>query len=282
MALRLAVASGKGGTGKTTLAVALALAAEEATLLDCDVEEPNVHLFLPMDDVRREKVSILIPQVDMSRCDGCRLCVDFCQFNALAVFPGQTLVFPELCHSCGGCRLVCPRQAITETDRRIGELNFGRSGRLDWIQGRLDVGQAMSPPLIRAVLTHGGQNTTIIDAPPGTSCPMVAAVSQSDIVLLVTEPTPFGLNDLRLAVDTLRQLEKPFAVIINRADAGDDGVETFCKEEGIRVLLRIPMSRRIAEIYSSGGTLFDAMPEYKRPLREMLDRLECETNGAGS
>ena len=277
--MKLAVASGKGGTGKTTLAVALALAAGSATLLDCDVEEPNVHLFLAGEQSGREPVSVLIPQVDMRLCDACRCCIDFCQFNALAVFPGQTLVFPELCHSCGGCQMVCPRQAITEVPRRIGELIRGKDRDIDWIQGRLDVGQAMSPPLIWAVLSQAGPALTIIDSPPGTSCPMVAAVADADYVLLVTEPTPFGLNDLSLAVATLRQLKRRYGVIVNRADSGDDGIEDYCEREGIRVWLRIPMNRRIAELYSNGGSLLDAMPEYRDRLAEMLEQLAKPDSG---
>jgi len=279
LALTLAVASGKGGTGKTTLAVALALAAKEVTLLDCDVEEPNVHLFLPGENQRSQLVNVPIPQVDMSLCDACRACVDFCEFNALAVFPGKTLVFPELCHSCGGCKLVCPKQAITETNRRIGDLSFGQFGKVNWVQGRLDVGQTMSPPLIRAVLAHKGNGLTIIDAPPGTSCPMIAAVGLSDYVLLVTEPTPFGLNDLKLAVETLRQMQKPFGVIINRFDSGDEGVEGYCLVEEIEIWMRIPQSRKIAEIYSVGGTLLDAVPEYKEQFSRILKDLVQEFSG---
>jgi MinD superfamily P-loop ATPase len=269
LALKLAVASGKGGTGKTTVAIALAIAANNATLLDCDVEAPNVHLFFPDAPNREEGVSMPIPQVDMDKCDGCRLCSEFCQFNALAVFPGQTLVFPELCHSCGGCRLVCPKHAIMEIDRPIGKIVFGSSRGINWIQGRLDIGQPMSPPLIRAVLAHEGEGLTLIDAPPGTSCPMVSAVGGADYVLLVTEPTPFGHNDLVLAVDTVKQLGRPFGVIINRADGGDDRIVRYCEEEGIRIWLRIPVDRHLAEVYATGGSLLDAMPEY-RPLLEGL------------
>lgn len=276
MALKLAVASGKGGTGKTTLSLALALAVGEATLLDCDVEAPNVHLFLSDQGIREEIVTQPIPRIDMARCNSCRACVDFCQFNALAVFPGQTLVFPELCHSCGGCLLVCPGQAITEVDRPIGKLIMGRSAGLDWVQGRLDIGQPMSPPLIRAVLSHAGPNLTIIDAPPGTSCPMVTTISGADYVLLVSEPTPFGLNDLKLAVATTRELGLPFSVVINRADGGDERLEHYCRDEGIAVRLRIPVSRHLAEVYASGGTLLDAHPEFGPELaaliRDLTDR----------
>ena len=280
--MKLAFASGKGGTGKTTLAVAMALASPQAVLLDCDVEEPNVHLFMPGVESRRQVVETAVPRIDMALCDQCRVCVDFCQFNALAVFPGQTLVFPELCHSCGGCTLVCPRKAITEVPRRIGELVFGAYRQVQWIQGRLDVGQSMSPPLIRAVLGQKDSSLTLIDAPPGTSCPMVTAVTPADYVILVTEPTPFGLNDLKLAVDTLRQLEKPFGVIINRADAGDDGVRRYCQQEGLELWLEIPMKREIAEVYALGGTLLDALPGISASLENILSRLISRSNGAPS
>ncbi len=278
--MRLAVASGKGGTGKTTLSIALALVSDGATLLDCDVEEPNANLFLPGEENPHETVSVNIPQVDMKLCDACGECARFCQFNALAVFPGQTLVFPELCHSCGGCMMVCPQKAIREIPRRIGELVSGQYRQVHWVQGRLDVGHPMSPPLIRAVLDRSGPGLTVIDSPPGTSCPMVAAVEEADYVLLVTEPTPFGLHDLDLAVATLTQMSLPYGVVINRADAGDDGVERYCRENAIHVWMRIPMSRRIAEIYSTGGTLLDALPEYASPLREMLERIEVQFGGA--
>lgn len=278
--MRLAVASGKGGTGKTTLSIALALVSDGATLLDCDVEEPNVNLFLPGEENPHETVSVNIPQVDMKRCDGCGECARFCQFNALAVFPGQTLVFPELCHSCGGCMMVCPQKAISEIPRRIGELVSGTFRQVHWVQGRLDVGHPMSPPLIRAVLARRGPGLTVIDSPPGTSCPMVAAVEGADYVLLVTEPTPFGLHDLDLAVATLNQMSVPFGVVINRSDAGDDGVEKYCREKNIQVWMRIPMNRRIAEVYSTGGTLLDAVPELAPPLREMLEKIEAQYGGA--
>jgi len=268
----LAVASGKGGTGKTTVAVALALAAPgPVRLLDCDVEEPNAHLFLKPEIRSREPVSIPVPVVDEARCDACGACGRACQYHAIVSLKTKPLVFPELCHGCGGCAAACPRGAITEVGREIGVIEIGSAGRIAFLGGRLHVGQPMSPPLIRAVKRLGtGDGLTILDCPPGTSCPVVAAVRGSDFVLLVTEPTPFGLNDLRLAVGTIRQLGLPFGVIINRADAGDGRVGDYCREEGIPVLLQIPEDRRIAETYARGESVLSARPGLRASLEALL------------
>jgi MinD superfamily P-loop ATPase len=268
----LAVASGKGGTGKTTVSVNLArVFGSPVQLLDCDVEEPNSHLFLKGKLRDREIASIQVPEVDESRCDACGECGRFCQYHAIALIGPTPLIFPELCHGCGGCEKVCPRGAISERDRRIGVVETVETDGVTLIQGRLDVGVAMAPPLIRAVKSRLQRGVpAILDAPPGTSCPVIATIRGSDFVVLVTEPTPFGLHDLKLAVDMVKELGIPFGVIINRVGIGDDRVHTFCGEKKIPVLLEIPDDRRIAEAYSRGELVIDALPEYRSLFSTLL------------
>ena len=267
----VAIASGKGGTGKTTVAVNLALSLSgNVQLLDCDVEAPNVHLFLEAQPEGREVVGIPVPVVDADLCNQCGECSRLCQYNAIAVLGTGVVVFPELCHGCGGCALVCPEDAISEVMRPIGVVEESRSGSVHLVQGRLYVGEALVPPLIREVRARScKEGVVLIDAPPGTSCSMIAAVRGSDFVVLVTEPTPFGLNDLELAVETVRVLGIPCGVVINRAGVGDDRVQEYCAAEGLDVLLEIPDDRRIAEAYARGLTLVDAIPDI-RPLFALL------------
>jgi MinD superfamily P-loop ATPase len=270
----LAVASGKGGTGKTTVSVNLAAAlASDVYLLDCDVEEPNAHLFLNADPRDEHIVTIPIPLVDESLCDGCGECSQFCEYNAIASSGTTAIVFPEMCHGCGGCALVCPKRAISEVDKRIGVVETMQAGNITLIQGRLDVGAAMSPPLIRAVKARLRNGTpAILDAPPGTSCPVITTLRGADFVLLVTEPTPFGLHDLRLAVDAVRKLAIPFGVVVNRVGIGDDRVHSYCREESIPILLEIPDDRRIAEAYSRGSLVIDALPEYRSLFQDLIQK----------
>lgn len=272
--LKIAVASGKGGTGKTTVAVNLAAVASQAGarvhLLDCDVEEPNCHIFVKPRIESAETVTVPVPEVDDSKCTHCGKCSAICQFHAIACLKDSVLVFPELCHGCAGCWLVCPEGAICEASREVGVLEQGSGDGFRFTQGRLRVGEAMSPPLIRKVKAAiRDSEFAIVDCPPGTSCPVVAAVKGSDFVLLVTEPTPFGLNDLGLAVETVRQLGIPMGVVINRADIGDDRVHVYCRREGIAVLAEIPDDRRIAEAYSRGGAVLDVAPEHRERFRRL-------------
>ncbi|MBE0565260.1 MAG: ATP-binding protein [Krumholzibacteria bacterium] len=271
----VAIASGKGGTGKTTVAVNLArLLGGGVHLLDCDVEEPNDHLFLPGTNGAAEPVTLPVPEVDQQRCDACGACSDFCAYHAIVSFGIKPLVFPELCHGCGGCALVCPRQAIREVPRRIGEIRTVEAGGVTLVQGRIDVGVPSSPPLIRAVRARApAQGMTLVDAPPGTSCPVVAAVRGADLVVLVTEPTPFGLHDLELAVALVRELGIPCGVVINRAGSGDDRVHAFCRREGLPILAQIPDDRRIAEACSRGRLVVEALPEYEPLFRQLSGRV---------
>jgi MinD superfamily P-loop ATPase len=280
----LAIASGKGGTGKTTVAVNLArILGSAMQLLDCDVEEPNDHLFLDGTLDRAEIVSIPVPEVDESLCDGCGECGRFCEFHAIVSFGTTPLLFPELCHGCGGCTKVCPQGAIYEVDKRMGVIETLQDGNITLIQGRLDVGVAMAPPLIRAVKSHlKDRGPAILDASPGTSCPVVTTVRKTDFVLLVTEPTPFGLHDLKLAVEMVRELQMPLGVIVNRVGIGDDRVHVFCRAENVPILAEIPDDRRIAEAYSRGQLIIDALPEYRGLFENLLQKIASHTTGAAS
>lgn len=276
----ISIASGKGGTGKTTIATSLALSINgNVQLLDCDVEEPNDHIFIKPDIENTEAVYIPVPEIDESKCDFCGKCQEVCVYNAIAVIPpregssgGKVLVFPELCHGCGSCVYFCPKDAIKEVNRQIGIVEKGRKGDLEFIHGRLNIGEAMAPPLIRAVKEHmDPDKTVIIDSPPGTSCPVIASIKDTDYCILVTEPTPFGLYDLTLAVDVLRKMEVAFGVVINRSDLGNDETVEFCKKEKIPVLMEIPFSREIAMAYSKGVPIVEAFPEYKDKFEKLFE-----------
>ena len=270
----VAVASGKGGTGKTTVSVNLArVLGSDVRLLDCDVEEPNVHLFLKGSMTKEEIVTIPIPEVNESLCDGCGDCGKFCEYHAIVTFGTAPLVFPEMCHGCGGCTMVCPQKAIREIDKRIGVVETLKAGNITLIQGRLDVGSAMAPPLIREVKANLQNGVhAILDAPPGTSCPVIATLRETDFVVLVTEPTPFGLHDLKLAVDMVRELGIPFGVVINRVGVGDERVHVYCNEENIPIILEIPDDRRIAEAYSRGELIVESLPEYRGLFLSLIEK----------
>ncbi len=279
----LALASGKGGTGKTTISTSLAWTlagdGQRLTLADCDVEEPNCHLFLSTQAITSKTVSVPIPYIDPNKCTNCGACSDVCRFNALACLPKKVVVAEELCHGCGACGLACPTGAISETTRVVGKIESGRHDKFPLITGKLRVGEAMSVPLIRAVKkAAGASDLVILDAPPGTTCPVIAAVKGVDFVLLVTEPTPFGLNDLRLAVELVRQLDLPFAVALNRSDVGDDGVRDYCRSEKIDILLEIPNDRRVAEAYSRGRIVAESCPQYREQFRGLYKAIKerCE------
>ncbi len=279
--MKIAIASGKGGTGKTTVAVNLALSLGNVQLFDCDVEEPNCHLFLGLDLKKVEDVNIPIPLVDKDKCDFCGKCSEFCQYHAIAVLPKDVLVFPALCHGCGGCTLVCPQDAISEENRSIGiiERNKNKTGGLVFYRGLLNIGEPMASPVINALQKHIDENkTAIIDAPPGTACPVIASIGDMDYCILVTESTPFGFYDLKLAIDVVRILGIPFGVIINRSDIGDEKVEQYCLEEGIPILMKIQNDRTIARLYSEGIPFVSRMPEWKESFVRMFEMIRSEIN----
>ena len=279
--MKIAIASGKGGTGKTTLstnlAAALAHDGRRVQYLDCDVEEPNGHIFLKSRWDRTDDLTVGVPQVESDKCTGCGKCGQLCQFSAIVTVKGKALVFEQLCHSCGGCMAICPAGAIREVPRKIGVARYGGSSGIATGQGLLNIGAIQSPAVIRHLKKGmGDRGIVILDAPPGTSCPVIEAIRDCDFVLLVTEPTPFGLNDLELAVGMVRQLGIPFAVAVNRCDIGDDSVVKYCRNEGISVLLEIPNDRQIAEAYSRGEMMVQAMPKYRSLFLELFDdMIQC-------
>ena len=272
----ISVASGKGGTGKTTVATNLAVSFKsDVQLLDCDVEEPNSHLFIQPVIEKVKTITTPVPEVDMEKCSLCGKCGEICQFKAIAVIADTVLVFHELCHSCGGCMQVCPEKAITETGRELGVIEQGHRNGLEFVHGRLRVGEAMSPPLIKKVREYTRPGIlTIIDAPPGTSCPVIACMTGADFVLLVTEPTPFGLHDLKLAVGAVNILGIPCGLVINRSDIGNDQVKIYAKQENIPVLMEIPFDRRIAEAYSRGKMIVEVMPEWKERFAKLYHQIK--------
>ena len=280
-AVVIAVASGKGGTGKTTVAVNLALVLGDVQFIDCDVEEPNAHLFLKPDFTRKTPARVMVPEIIEERCTFCGKCQEVCAFNCIAVIPpnagmkGAVLVFANLCHNCGACFLLCPEGAIREAHREIGVIETGKAGAIRFAHGRLHVGEAMSPPLIRQVKgVIDRSRTTILDAPPGTSCPVINALEGSDYCLLVTEPTPFGLNDLALAVEVLKVMGMPHGLVINRCDIGDGGVEAYARANAIPVLMRIPFDRTIAELYSRGINIVEKDGDYAEKFRALFRDIE--------
>ncbi len=294
--MQIAIASGKGGTGKTTVATNLALVASQSTekksttsnlqLLDCDVEEPNCHIFFDLQDKTEETVHVPVPDPIEELCTGCGQCADICEYNAIACLGKRVLPFPELCHGCGGCWLICPENAIKQTTRSIGTLERASLDGIDFIHGHLRIGEAMAPPLIKAIKEHiDPGKTVIIDAPPGTSCPVVEAISGADFVCLVTEPTPFGLNDLALACELVDTLSIPMGVVINRSDIGDDRAKRFCEEKGIPLLAEIPNNRALAEAYSNGriaGNIDKSLrSSFETLWSTIVKQLETATAGKG-
>ena len=270
------IASGKGGTGKTTVATNLALSlGSTVQLLDCDVEEPNAHLFMnPVFD-RTETVTTPVPEVNLDKCTFCGKCGDICQFKAIVLVGEAVLPFEELCHSCGGCMAVCPENAITEKGRELGVIQKGHRNGIEFIHGILRVGEAMSPPLIKKVLSYTDPTRlSIVDAPPGTSCPVIESMKNADFALLVTEPTPFGLYDLELAVGAVKILNIPCGLVVNRADLGDEKVKAYADRENLPILMKIPFDRQIAEAYSRGDMIVDVMPAWKEKFLELYEKIK--------
>ena len=276
----VSVASGKGGTGKTTVTASLTAVWDgSVTAVDLDVEEPNLHLFLHPSIEGKETAYMTIPWVDESRCTHCRACSDLCQFKAISVLNDLVLTFPEMCHGCGGCIAVCPEKAISPGKRELGEISWGEAGKAGFLMGRLRIGEAMSPPLMRQVkarlnrmiASKGGD--AIIDAPPGVSCPAVNAVMDSDVIVLVTEPTPFGFYDFKLAWEAFSPLKIPMGAVVNRAGLGDDAIYRFCEDKGIPLLAEIPYERAIAEAYARGRIIAEEFPEFKTTFVSLLGKI---------
>jgi MinD superfamily P-loop ATPase len=254
--ISISILSGKGGTGKTTIAVNMALSLDNVQLLDADVEEPNDYIFISPEIINKdsEPVMRLIPEVDDEKCTACRKCVDFCEYNALAMMLDNVLVFEEVCHSCGGCKIVCPEDAITEKEKELGKIRHDEQKSIDFWQGELNTGEEKAVPVIEKLKTKINHNKKIIiDSPPGTTCPTIEAITDTDYTLVVTEPSPFGVHDLDMVVEMLKTVDQPFSVIINRAEEDSNYlIEDYCRENNINILMEVPFSRKIAELYSRG------------------------------
>lgn len=273
--MNIAIASGKGGTGKTTVSVNLALSLDNVQLLDCDVEEPDCNVYLSAPLEKLEDVYLLVPEIDKEQCTFCGKCSEFCKYNALAIFPKDALVFKDLCHGCGGCFILCPVDAITEKKKVIGVIEYGKKSELEFMRGVLTIGEPMATPVIRALKEKINNNKSVIlDSPPGAACPVIEAVSGCDFCILVTEPTPFGLHDLTLAVELTKILDVPCGVIVNKAGIGDDTVQTYCKKEGVPVLMEITHSRKIAELCSKGVPFVKEMPSWKNRFQKLFTAIE--------
>ena len=285
----ITVASGKGGTGKTTVAVNLALSLlsyekmgekKPPIFLDCDAEAPNAALFLKPQIDKKKNVEQFFPLIDFENCTGCGKCAQVCQYNAIAIINQKAFVFKDICHACGSCSLICPEKAIHEKPDRVGVIEHGWVGEMEFAQGILDVGKLSPVPVIRELKdsmlkSFREERTVIIDAPPGASCPVVESMRGADFVLLVTEPTPFGLHDLKAAVKIARdELGIPVGVVINRDGIGNMGVQEYCRAGKIPILLRISFDRRIAEIYSNGKNVVDAMPEYRKEFLSLNKKIK--------
>jgi MinD superfamily P-loop ATPase len=278
-ALTIAIASGKGGTGKTTVATNLANVVSDlgqnVRYIDCDVEAPNGYIFLKPQIIDTHEVTVPVPQVNLEKCTACGKCGELCQYSAIVCLKQHVLTFEQLCHSCGGCWRICPTDAIEPKPVKIGDILLGEAGHIQFVSGRLCVGSVRTPALIKQVKEYIKPDCfAVIDVPPGTSCPVVEAIRGTDFVLLVTEPTPFGLHDLKLAVELVHQLNLLFAVAINRHGIGNDELEKYCDAEKIDVVMRLPDDRRIAEAYSSGQMIVDTLHEHKEHFSILCDYLE--------
>ncbi|MBN1289157.1 MAG: ATP-binding protein [Actinobacteria bacterium] len=273
----ISVASGKGGTGKTTVSTNLAWTAarsEPVVFIDCDVEEPDSHFYLKPGWKEESEVKVKVPSVDSGCCDGCGACADFCRFNALAAIKGDVLVFAELCHSCGGCKTVCPGDCIDMVDRKIGIVKSGRNGDISIKQGLLDIGEPMAIPVIDSLKSNIGDGLTIIDCPPGTGCPMIETVTGTDYCVMVTEPSPFGLHDLSLAHEVAEEIGVPHGVVINKSSEYDSLIDEFCLKSDIPVIGRIPFSMEMAVICSRGDLAVEADPVMKTRFEDILKEVK--------
>jgi len=278
--LKISIASGKGGTGKTLVATSIAVSlasldGTQVTIADCDVEEPNSYLFFP-DRIllERKECHVPVPVIDEEKCTHCGKCSEVCAYHALAVLPQTVLLFPELCHGCGACTIICPEKAVSDGSRSVGEIFRARSNGLDIIWGELGLGEARTTPLIKAVKNEAGGKMVIVDCPPGTSCSLVESVRGTDFCLLVTEPTPFGLYDLDIAIKVLEKMNIPRGVLVNKSGMGDQKVYEYLEKKNIPLLMEIPLDRKIAELYSHGEIFAEKMPEWKARFVGMVRKIE--------
>ena len=273
--MKITVASGKGGTGKTIIAVNIALSIENSMLIDCDVEGPNSHIFFKGPMVKLKDVSILAPKFDLDTCTLCGKCVEFCQYNAISIIGEKLLFFEELCHGCGGCKIICPVDAITEVDHNVGLIEKGGTEDLPLYHGLLNISEPFGVPIINQLKQFADdKKTTIFDSPPGTACPAVETMRDVDFCILVTEPTPFGLHDLTLTVDVIRQIGTPFGVVVNRDGIGDDRVDRYCEKESIPLLAKIPNDMEIAKLYSQGVPMVKGLPKYRELFEELFAKIK--------
>jgi MinD superfamily P-loop ATPase len=271
--VKLAVLSGKGGTGKTTVSASLAFALDKCQYIDCDVEEPNGAIFLKPVLQESYQVKVPVPEVDSDKCNGCGACAKACQFNALAVIKGKVLLFPEICHHCGACSLACPTGAIHEIERVIGVVETDAAG--SFLHGRLNIGEPISIPIIRELKKRINEKLPVIlDCPPGASCTVAQSIDGCDYCILVTEPTPFGLHDLKIAVELIKKVGIPFGAVVNKATENQRMIQDFCKENEIEILLEIPFSREIAENYSQGILPVQANPDWIKRFQEVYAKAE--------
>lgn len=276
--MKIAVLSGKGGTGKTLVSVNLAAAAEKAVYIDCDVEEPNGHLFFKPKDIKSEKVSIRIPVVDEKLCNGCRKCVDFCQFNALAYISNKLKLFNEVCHSCGGCVMICPQKALSEKEKTIGEVQKGTSENVKVYTGILNTGQASGVPIIKKLLdsSRAEEGMTFIDCPPGSACIVMESIKDADYCILVAEPTLFGVHNLNMVYELVRIFGKKHGAVLNKSLEGDNPAEKFCIEKGIKILGKIPFDNELGKLNSEAKILVRENKKYNELFSSLLQILTKE------
>jgi len=276
--LKITIASGKGGTGKTTVSTNLtsylANFGNKVVLVDLDVEEPNSALFIASKLKNSEICNKMVPKWESEDCTYCGDCADVCNFNAIVSLPSEILVFPELCHSCYACSELCPTNSLPMTPVRIGEIKEYEANDFHFVEGRLDLGQEMAVPLISQTIDYANNKfkdeIKIFDAPPGTSCPVIEASKDSDFVILITEATPFGLNDLKLAVETMKVLKQKFGVIINRDGIGNSSVEEYCQDENIPIITKIQNDKEVAKLYSKGELIYPKIEHFKTSLDEII------------
>lgn len=282
--MKIAVLSGKGGTGKTLVTVNLAAAAKTATYIDCDVEEPNGHLFFKPEGITEEKVTVKIPMADEELCSGCRKCVNFCKFNALA-YTNKLIVFDEICHSCGGCILICPEKALTEKDKVIGTVQKGTSGNVSVYTGIMNVGEASGVPIIKKLLEPENQEAdkmTVIDCPPGSACIVMESIKDADYCILVAEPTLFGVHNLNMVYELVTLFRKPFGVVLNKCLDGENPAETFCIENNIKILGRIPFDNELGTLNSNAEIAVNESEKYRELFSDLLQTVKKEVQSCGS